>query len=85
MKILAFRVFIERVMDSNQINLRTRSKIDPYQKNEQNPSKSIDFEWISRFCAILCDFDRILPVFGTLLWIWVVEATQSRKNQDFET
>jgi ribosomal protein S3AE len=35
----------------------------------QNPSKSCDFERISQFCPILCDFDRILPVFGTLLGI----------------
>jgi len=63
---------MNRDMDSNQVNFRTGSKIDPYQKKNkilQNPSKSCDFERISRFCAILCDFDRILPVFGTLLWI----------------
>jgi hypothetical protein len=50
-------------MDSNRINLRTGSKIDPYQKNEQNPSKSCDFEWISRFCATLIGFCLFLGLF----------------------
>jgi len=50
-------------------------------KNEQNPLKSIKILWFWTDFTILCDFD----VFGILLWIWVVEATQSRKNQNFRT
>jgi hypothetical protein len=33
-----------------------RVKNLPFSKNEQNPSKSCDFERISRFCAILIGF-----------------------------
>jgi len=49
---LAFLVFIERVMDSNRVNLRTGSKIDPYQKMNkihQNPAILNGFHDFVRF------------------------------------
>jgi len=75
MKILAFWVFIEPDHWFKSGQFTNQVKKLTHIKNEQNPSKSCDFERISRLCAILIGFYLFLGL------CYGFESLKQRKSQ----